>query len=259
MSLYQDMRPKSFDEIFGQDQAVAVFKKILDTEPDRRPKVFLLEGATGCGKTTIASVFAREIGIKLNNTLSGMDFHVLDGSKDRSIDAVRAFADLFGTYPMRAAAQGRVFVIDECHQLLTPAQEALLKKCEDVPPKTYIFFATTDGSKLGKALRSRCMVIPITPMTPKAIYQGLVRVVKELGTANVKPEDLQEIAKNSDNSARVSMQILETYMLCGNVKEAITLRQGTGEKMEADVYALCKAVISKSADWTYVGRYESLF
>jgi len=258
MSLYQEMRPKTLNEVFGQEQAVTLFKNILEQPAEKRPKVFLLEGMYGCGKTTLAAVFAQAIGIKLDSNLSGMDFHVLDGSKDRSIDRIREFTDLFGTHPMRASAEARVFVIDECHQLLAPAKEALLKKCEDVPPRTYIFFATTDGSKFSGALRSRCMVVPIKPVTPKMIYQSLVHVVKkmqvDIPTAELG-EALQEIARNSENSCRVSMQILETYLLCRDVKEAIAMRAGTSGQLEADVYALCKAIVAKRAPWSQAAEF----
>ena len=245
MSLYNLQRPKTFDAVFGQDDAVALFKAVLKQPIAERPKVFMLCGTFGCGKTTLATIFARSIGCNPD----GMDFHVIDASKDRSIENIRNVTDKMGAFPMSSKAEARVFVFDECHSLLKPAAEALLKKCEDVPPATYIFFCTTEPESMGKALKSRCKIVVINPMTPKALYQNLKYVADNIGL-EISDEDLQTIAKNSDNSARVSLQILENYKLNGgNVGKAIAMNAGGGEKLVADTYKLCQAIINKNAGW----------
>ena len=250
MALYNDMRPTTFDEVFGQDEAVKILKAVLEQDEAKRPRVFLLTGNYGCGKTTLASVFARAIGITKR-----MDFQVLDASRDRGIDSIRAFIEMWGTHPMSREAQGRVYVLDECHSLTPPAFEALLKKCEDVPPKTYIFFCTTEENKVPKPLRSRCKVIPIHPMTPKAIYNNLKHVCEKTGYS-AEDSSLQEIATNSDSSARVSLQILENMMLNGgDVKKAIDLQKGFSSKLEADTITLCRAIISRSSNWGMVVEF----
>lgn len=50
MSLYLKYRPKTFDEIVGQPDAVKLMKAIVAQNPEDRPKVFLFGGASGCGK-----------------------------------------------------------------------------------------------------------------------------------------------------------------------------------------------------------------
>lgn len=150
-------------------------------------------------------------------------------------------------------------VVHNCHQLLLPAQEAMLKKCEDTPPATYVIFATTEPEKLGKALRSRCKFITIKPMTPKALYMNLKRVASAEGI-KVSDEDLQKIANNSDNSARVSLQILENYALNGNnVDKAISMNGGIGDEMKADTITLCRAIVSRSDDWPMVVDFCSKY
>ena len=141
----------------------------------------------------------------------------------------------------------------------TVAYEAFLKKTEKVPPMTYVFFCTTEGGKMPKALRSRCKVIPIQPMTPKAIYNNLLYVANKAGI-NLTEEDAQKIAMDSDNSARVSLQILENYSLNGgNAEKAISLQKGTSIKLEADTYKLCRAVISKTAKWDEIAQFCKVY
>jgi len=246
MSLYNEMRPTTFDEIVGQDEAVAILKHVAEHTDDKtQPRVFLLEGQFGCGKTTAAYVFAKAIGC--NASLG--DVQILDASKDRSIDNIRAFVDMWGTYPMTRTSKGRVYIIDEMQGLTPICFEALLRNCEEVPPCTFVFFCTTDASKMPKALKSRCKVLPIKPLTPSAIYKNLGRVVEKTGI-KIDDEAMKKIALNSESSARVSLQILENYALNGgNVDKAIEMQSGTGEKLEADTRALCKSIVSKRGTW----------
>ena len=44
MALYNDMRPTTFDEVFGQDEAVKILKAVLEQDEAKRPRVFLLTG-----------------------------------------------------------------------------------------------------------------------------------------------------------------------------------------------------------------------
>lgn len=256
MSLYLKYRPKTFEEVVGQEEAVQLLKAIIDQPKENRPKIFMLGGSSGSGKTTLATVFARAIGCDPEHS----DFKTVDASKDRSIDNIRALCDCMGVKPMSRQAQGRVFLIDECHSLLKAAQEALLKKCEDTPPDTYVFFCTTEPEALGKALLSRCKIITIKPLSPKSLYMNMKRITAE-ECITISDEDLQKIAKNSDGSARVSLQILENYMLNGgNADKAIAMVGGMGEELKADTMTLCRAIIGRKSDWgavvDFCGKYK---
>ena len=242
MSLYLKYRPKTFDEIIGQDEAVKLMKAVVAQKQEDRPKVFLFGGASGSGKTTLATVFARAIGCDPDHS----DFMTLDASKDRSIDNIREVCDMMGTRPISRGAQARIFLLDESHQLLKPAQEALLKKCEDTPPQTIIIFATTEPEALGKPLRSRCKMVTIHPMTAKALYDNLIRVAKA-ENINISTDGLAKIAKASDNNARTSLQILENYTLNGgNVDSAISMCGGLGETLKIDTIEICRLIAARS-------------
>ena len=247
MSLYTDYRPQSFDDVFGQDEAVKLMKAILKQPHKDRPKVFLMEGPAGCGKTTMAMLFANAIGC--DTSIAGLDFQVLDSSKDRGIDNIRAIADVMGARPMAKDCDGRVWLFDEAHSLLKASQEAMLKICEDVPPSTYIFIATTEPQALGKALKTRCKTIAIKPMTVAAAYHTILNVANRAGIA-VTEDAAKAMASKCDGSARTAIQILENYMLNGgDVEKAISMQIGQGEKLEADTRTLCYHIAKGTVRW----------
>lgn len=260
MSIYNEYRPKTFDEVYGQDDAVKLLSSILELPFEKRPKVFLMSGPSGSGKTCLAHIYARKMGCPPE----GIDFRTLDASKDRGIDRIRAEIEIMGANPMSRDADCRVWLFDECHQLLTPSQEALLKSCEDVPYKTTIIFATTEPGKMGKALKSRCKIITVNALSNRDMALNMQAVAKR-ASIRISPDDIKTLVLASDGNTRTSMQLLENYMLNGgDVEKAIAAGTGADSALEADTYALCRAVINKSAKWDtvkffmakYKGQYE---
>ena len=79
MSLYNLQRHKRLTRCSDRMTQSHLFKAVLKQPIAERPKVFMLCGTFGCGKTTLATIFARSIGCNPD----GMDFHVVDASKDR--------------------------------------------------------------------------------------------------------------------------------------------------------------------------------
>lgn len=255
MSLYNEYRPKEFSEVYGQDSAVKLLESILQQPFHKRPKVFLMAGPSGSGKTCLAYIYSR----KMNCPPEGFDFRTLDASKDRSIDRIRAEVDLMGSSPMNKEAESRVWLIDEAHQLLTASQEALLKVCEEAPPKTTIIFATTLPEKLGSALKSRCKTITLNALSNKDMANNMLSVAKRAGI-EVGIEDIKKLVLASEGNARVSMQLLENYSLNGHdVDAAIAMASGACSKLVADTYTLCRAIINRNSDWSMVKDFMGVY
>ena len=70
MTLYRKYRPETLDQVVGNAQTVRVLQDMLKSED--KPQSFLLTGPTGCGKTTIGRILAREFGA------TGSDFKEVD-------------------------------------------------------------------------------------------------------------------------------------------------------------------------------------
>lgn len=107
--MYQDIRPKKLEELFGNKETVKSLKKLL--KQDDRPHVYLLTGQRGTGKTTTARILAKELGC------ADIDFEELNGSDNRGIDDARRAIMLAHTSPI--GGKCRVIVIDECFSVGT--------------------------------------------------------------------------------------------------------------------------------------------
>jgi len=107
-------RPKKFEEIKGQDEAVAKIKNFLTTFPKKR--ALLLHGPPGTGKTTLANIISKE---------SDAEFHklsaVMSGKKD-----LRTIIDNAKIYKKET-----VLFIDEIHRWNKAQQDALLPHMEN--------------------------------------------------------------------------------------------------------------------------------
>jgi DNA polymerase-3 subunit gamma/tau len=182
--LYRKYRPKSFDEVFGQDKAVKTLQGFL--RDGNVPRAILFSGPPGCGKTSLAYIMKREMGC------ADLDFEVISAAQDRGIDKVRAI-QMRMRHGLRANSPCRIWLFDEAHSLTPEAQEALLHPLEsDKHPNCYFFFCTTRPHKLIETISDqRCSHIKLTPLKREDLARVVRQVVgrRDIGAAIPRPID----------------------------------------------------------------------
>ena len=104
MALYHRMRPKTFQEVIGNEETIEALKTTL-IKPDH-PHSYLFTGPTGCGKTTLGRIVANELGCQ------GNDFREVDSADFRGIDTVREIRKQSQFRPLEGSC--KVWLIDEC-------------------------------------------------------------------------------------------------------------------------------------------------
>ncbi len=104
MALYHDYRPTTFDEVVGNEQVIASLKAEMQKETPAH--AYLLHGPTGCGKTTLGRIIAKELGCHED------DFAEIDSADFRGIDTVRDMRRQSQFQPM--SGKCRVWLLDEC-------------------------------------------------------------------------------------------------------------------------------------------------
>ena len=145
-------RPDNIGKLFGQDHLTDLLITWLE-DLNRVPQSVLFAGPYGTGKTTIARILAGKL------ASSKTDLKEINAADARGIEDVRGWAESAKFSPLGNG--GKIYIIDELHQMTNAAQSALLKVIEEPPSKIYFFLCTTEPFKLLPAIRSRCTVLEL--------------------------------------------------------------------------------------------------
>lgn len=231
-------RPQTMDEIIGNASAVSVLKSQLSAESQQPlSKSILLHGPTGCGKTTLARIIAKELGV------DGADLKEIDSADFRGIDTIREVRKQSQYKPLQSPY--RVWIFDECHMMTKDAQNALLKALEDTPKHIYYILCTTDPQKLLPTIRGRCSELKVETLNDGEMKKLLRRVVKaEKEKLSKKVYD--QIIQDSMGHPRNALQIL-AQVLAVDESGRLDIAKKTAE-IQSKTIELCRALYS-GAPW----------
>ncbi|MCF6460143.1 DNA polymerase III subunit gamma/tau [Clostridium sp. Cult3] len=218
-ALYRQYRPKTFDEVLGQEHITTTLKNQIAN--GNIGHAYLFSGTKGTGKTSTAKIFARAVnclspinGNPCNECEickgildeSIMDVIEMDAASNNSVDDIRELRDKVVYPPSRA--RYKIYIIDEVHMLSKGAFNALLKTLEE-PPKHLIFIlATTESERLPQTILSRCQRFDFKRIINKDIVANMEKICDELSIP-VEGRALSLIARNSDGAMRDALSLLD--------------------------------------------------
>lgn len=166
-------RPKTFNQIIGQDSFVKRVKAFVDSK--NLPHM-LFAGAPGTGKTTTALVVAREL--YGEDALRG-NFLELNASDDRGIDVIRNEIKEFAKLKSLADIPYKIVVLDEADSLTKEAQQALRRTMEKYSATCRFILACNEISKIIDPIQSRCVIFKFKGLDEKALQEVLEHIEKE--------------------------------------------------------------------------------
>lgn len=203
-TLYRKYRPQDFDQILGQSEVVSTLQKSI--ESGHIAHAYLFCGGRGTGKTSIARIFARQLGT------DDQDIYEIDAASNRGINEIRQLRDGVANLPF--ASQYKVYIIDEVHMLTKDAFNALLKTLEEPPQHVIFILATTEKHKVPDTVQSRCQVYDFH----LAITENLVELIQHVATQEnrtIDQDSVRYVAQLGNGSFRDTLSHLQKIFAVG--------------------------------------------
>lgn len=219
LALYREWRPKTFDEVVEQKQAVYALRQAVISR--QIGHAYLFSGTRGTGKTTLAKIFSRAIncldpkdGNPCNQcevcrgVLDGslLDVVEMDAASNNSVENVRRITDEVNFMPSKA--RFKVYIIDEVHMLTTGAFNALLKTLEEPPAHAVFILATTEPHRIPATILSRCQRYDFRRIPVESITARLAEIARADHIA-IDPRGLETIASFADGALRDAISLLD--------------------------------------------------
>lgn len=207
-ALYQTYRPKKFAEVMGQPQVVNILEKSL--EKGNISHAYLFIGDRGTGKTSVARIFAKELGC------ADIDIFEIDAASHTSVENIREIAN--SVYTLPSQSDYKVYILDEVHMLSKSAFNAFLKTLEEPPSHTIFILATTEPSKIPDTIISRCINLPFLKPSNKVLKDTILKVAKnEKYTLSEQSASL--VALVAEGSFRDGLSALQKVLLVATDKK----------------------------------------
>jgi DNA polymerase III subunit gamma/tau len=257
--LARKSRPRSFDEVVGQQAVVRTLRNAL--AQDRVAHAMIFSGVRGVGKTTLARIMAKALNCedrqgpepcnhcrscKEINTGSSIDLVEIDGASNRGIQEIRELKENIRFLP--TASRYKIIIIDEVHMLTTEAFNALLKTLEEPPEHVYFMFATTELHKVPVTILSRCQRYELKRVAGRELAAHFQAVAVKENIA-VDPAALGLIVREAGGSVRDGLSLLDqVFSYCGSKVTAEDVTEILGLVSHQAVADIAAALLAGNLD-----------
>lgn len=265
-ALYRKWRPKTFDDVVGQEHITATLKN--EVAAGKFSHAYLFTGSRGTGKTTCSKIVAKAVncerpvdGNPCNECAacrgiddgSVLDVVEIDAASNNGVDNIRQLRE--EAYFLPSVVKYRVYILDECHMLSQGAVNALLKILEEPPEHVVFILATTEIHKVLPTILSRCQRFDFHRIRSRVIADRLLYIAGQ-ESFSLADDAALLIARLSDGGMRDALSLLD---LCASFGTDITVQavtQAAGLAGQSHLFEIADAAIARdpAAALTVVGR-----
>lgn len=204
-ALYRKYRPLKLADVVGQDDTIRQLQTQLTNQKISHGYLFV--GARGCGKTSVARIFAHEINhfdYQLEDNY--VDIIEIDAAVFTMVENIRELRDKAMLAP--TTGKYKVYIIDEIHMLSKNAFNALLKILEEPPEHIVFIFATTNPEKIPATILSRVQIFHFK-LADKSVMQSFLENICQKEGINIEKDALSLLIEQGGGSFRDSLSILD--------------------------------------------------
>ena len=259
---HRKYRSESFAEYIGNAKLKEAVMSTL--AGGNRPQVIMLHGNSGCGKTTMARLIAKEYNcmnrgesgacgvcescLAMNEYIKTGQTGVLANVHEVNIAERRGVHDIDEIFEdMGIPVYGdewKVYIFDECHRATDALQNRFLKIVEEPPDNVLFIFCTTNPEEMLETLKNRCqMQLKVTKPTVREL-SGLLRKVCMAEQVDYDRPGLEFIANRSGLTIRTALQNLwQVVQSKGSAKYEVveSVFDGVAGSLLADLFRALKS------------------
>jgi DNA polymerase-3 subunit gamma/tau len=264
LNLARKWRPKTFEQIVGQDISIRMLKNSLFLK--KFFPVYLFAGQRGCGKTSTARVFGAAVNCKNlekfqldpgATTLPCLecdscaamvngahpDFIEIDAASHTGVDNVRQIVESSAYMPL--VGQKKIYLIDEAHMLSKAAFNAFLKLLEEPPASVIFILATTETQKIPSTVLSRCFQVVFTPIK-EAPLRDHIKNICQNENVSIDETAIDLLLAETEGSARDAINLLERVRFSDTEITQATLLRVLGKISIKDLCSLFEFLLDKN-------------
>ena len=189
------LKHKSLNDIVGQTHLIGEGKILTNMIKNKKLFSMIIYGNPGIGKTSIANAIVNDL---------NCDYRFLNATLNNK-------QDLSIVIEEAKMLDGLVLIMDEIHRMNKDKQDILLP-CLESGLITLIGMTTSNPyHKINPAIRSRCQIFKLEPLTDKDIKKGLEKAIKskEIKDIKIDNETLEYISSISGGDLRFALNLLE--------------------------------------------------
>ena len=267
--LSRKYRPKTFEEVVGQENALTVLKSFIKTESI--PHALIFCGSRGVGKTSLARIFAKTINCNelrdkkvcvkcsICNEIDenkSLDVIEIDAASNNGVDQIREIIESSNYSSINCPY--KVFIVDEVHMLSKAAFNALLKTLEEPNKNTVFILATTEVEKIPPTILSRCQMINFKTLSKSSLIHNLENICNK-EKISIDEDSLSLIADESRGSVRDSLGVLEQLMTSLNKSIIISdARKILGATSDQILFEISKNLLESNIKECLI-NYDSIY